>query len=81
MTIVPDILVVLVTILGLWFGAVWLVEAAAHLAKRIGMSELVIGLTVVALGTSAPEFAVTVNAALRGHADVSVGNGERVGAR
>ena len=69
-----DILIILAAFLGLWWGAVWLVEGAAHLAKRLGMSELVIGLTVVALGTSAPEFAVTVNAALRGHADISVGN-------
>lgn len=74
MTIAPDILVILATILGLWFGAVWLVEAAARIAKRFGMSELVIGLTVVALGTSAPEFAVTVGAALKGQADISVGN-------
>jgi len=69
-----DILIIVGTFLGLWWGAVWLVEGAAHLAQRLGMSELVIGLTVVALGTSAPEFAVTVSAALRGHADISVGN-------
>lgn len=69
-----DILIVLTSLLGLWSGATWLVESAGRIAKRIGISELVIGLTVVALGTSAPEFAVTITAALRGHADISVSN-------
>ncbi len=67
-------LLLLVAAAGLWWGAVWVVEAASKIAKRLGMSELIIGLTVVAFGTSAPEFAVTVNAVLRGHADISVGN-------
>jgi len=62
------------SILGLGWGAVWLVESAARIAKRLGLSELVIGLTVVAIGTSAPEFAVTVGAALKGQADIAVGN-------
>jgi cation:H+ antiporter len=69
-----NIAIIIATILGLWVGAVWVVEAAARLARRLGMSELVIGLTVVAVGTSAPEFAVTIAAALRGQADISVGN-------
>lgn len=65
---------ILASCAGLWWGAVWVVEASARIARRLGMSELVIGLTVVAFGTSAPEFAVTVNAALRGQSDISVGN-------
>jgi len=69
-----DLLLMLVAATGLWWGAVWLVDSAARIAKRLGMSELVIGLTIVAFGTSAPEFAVTVNAALRGQSDISVGN-------
>jgi cation:H+ antiporter len=69
-----DIAIIIATVLGLWVGAVWVVEAAARLARRLGMPELVIGLTVVAVGTSAPEFAVTIAAALRGQADISVGN-------
>ncbi len=69
-----DIAIVLACILGLWCGAVLLVDGASGIAKRLGISELVIGLTVVALGTSAPEFAVTITAALRGHADLSVSN-------
>lgn len=74
MTIAFDLLLMLIAASGLWWGAVWLVDSAARIAKRLGMSELVIGLTIVAFGTSAPEFAVTVNAALRGQSDISVGN-------
>jgi len=58
----------------LWWGATWLVESSARIAKSLRVSELVIGLTVVALGTSAPEFAVTLQAAVRGHGALSVGN-------
>lgn len=69
-----NVALILASCAGLWWGAVWVVEASARIARRLGMSELVIGLTVVAFGTSAPEFAVTVNAALRGQSDISVGN-------
>ena len=55
-------------------GAVWLVDSSARIAYRLGISELIIGLTVVAFGTSAPEVGVTVLAALRGAGDISVGN-------
>ena len=67
-------LIVIATILGLWFGGSWIVNSAARIARKIGLSELVIGLTIVAIGTSAPEFAVTIAAALEGQADISVGN-------
>ncbi|MDW7991059.1 MAG: sodium:calcium antiporter [Anaerolineae bacterium] len=73
-TIVLNILLILLSVLALWWGAVWVVEAAARIARRLGLSELVIGLTIVAIGTSSPEFAVTVGAALRGQGDISVGN-------
>lgn len=75
---VADILfnagILLVAILFLWKGADELVERASRIATSLGISDLVIGLTVVALGTSAPEFAVTLNAALSDKADISVGN-------
>ena len=67
-------LVVLVTIGIIGGGAHLLVDSAARTAKRLGISELVIGLTVVAMGTSAPEFAVTLIAAFKGQGDISVGN-------
>ena len=55
-------------------GAELLVRGAARLATRFGISPLVIGLTVVAFGTSAPEMAVSVQAGLAGQADIAVGN-------
>lgn len=67
-------MVVLGTILLIGKGAHWLVDSASRLAARLGISELVVGLTVVAFGTSAPEFAVTLIAAFQGHGDISVGN-------
>jgi len=74
MLIIKDIVILLVSIIVLGKGAVWLVDAAARVAKHFGISELVIGLTVVAFGTSAPEFGVTILAAIRGMGDISVGN-------
>ncbi|MDE1460808.1 calcium/sodium antiporter [Spartinivicinus poritis] len=67
-------LIVLVTMLLIAKGAQWVVVSASQLAKLLGLSELVIGLTVVAMGTSAPEFAVTLIAGLKGHGNISVGN-------
>lgn len=55
-------------------GAHWLVEAAVGFAQRLGVSELVIGLTIVAVGTSLPEVATSIVAALRGQRDIAVGN-------
>ena len=59
---------------GLVAGGHFLVEGAVTLARLVGMTERVIGLTVVAAGTSAPELATSVMAALRGRADVAVAN-------
>ncbi len=55
-------------------GADWLVGAAVVFAKVMGVSDLVIGLTVVAVGTSMPEIATSLIAALRGQRDIAVGN-------
>jgi cation:H+ antiporter len=62
------------SILLLWKGADWLVESAARIGRHFHISDLVIGLTIVAFGTSAPEFAVTISAAVTNKADISVGN-------
>ncbi|MEW6284876.1 MAG: calcium/sodium antiporter [Chloroflexota bacterium] len=56
------------------FGAEWLVRGASRLAAKVGISPLIIGLTVVAFGTSSPEMAVSVQSALAGQADIAVGN-------
>jgi cation:H+ antiporter len=55
-------------------GSNWLVEAAVTLARRLGMSEVVVGLTIVAAGTSLPEVATSIMAAVRGERDIAVGN-------
>ncbi len=59
---------------GLPLGAHLLVEGATGIARAIGISEAVIGLTLVAIGTSLPELATSVTAAIRGRADVALGN-------
>jgi len=55
-------------------GSGWLVDAASAFARAMGVSDLVIGLTVVSAGTSLPELATTALAALRGERDIAVGN-------
>ena len=55
-------------------GANWLVDGASSVARVIGISEAVIGLTIVAVGTSLPELVTSVLAARRGHAEIAVGN-------
>lgn len=56
------------------FGADWLVNGAVQVARKAGVSELVIGVTIVALGTSLPELMTSVVAALRGQSDICAGN-------
>lgn len=55
-------------------GADWFVEGAAGIAGKLGISQLVIGLTIVAMGTSLPEAAVSISAALSGNSGIAVGN-------
>lgn len=55
-------------------GADWFVDGAAGIAARFGIPQLVIGLTIVAMGTSAPEAAVSLTAALNGSAGITIGN-------
>ena len=74
MEVVKDVIIVLVCVGVIAKGATWLVDSASKIAKRMGISELVIGLTILALGTSAPEFAVSILAALKGIGDIAIGN-------
>lgn len=55
-------------------GADWFVDGAAGIADRFGVPQLVIGLTIVAMGTSAPEAAVSITAGLKGNAGITIGN-------
>lgn len=55
-------------------GADWFVDGASGLARKLGIPQLVIGLTIVAMGTSLPEAAVSISAALRGNPEITIGN-------
>lgn len=55
-------------------GADWFVDGAGRVAEKFGIPQLVIGLTIVAMGTSLPEAAVSVSAALKGSAEITIGN-------
>jgi cation:H+ antiporter len=65
---------VLAGLVVLTWGARWLVEGAVAVARALGVSELIVGLTLVAVGTSLPEAATSVVASLRGERDIAVGN-------
>ncbi len=69
-----EIVWLLASLVILYFGAEGLVSGASSLAKRIGISPLVIGLTIVSIGTSAPELVVSIKAAMNGQSALSVGN-------
>lgn len=58
----------------LYFGAEWLVKGSIAISNKLGVSQLVIGLTVVAFGTSTPELAVSISSAMQGLSDVALGN-------
>lgn len=69
-----NITLLILSLIALYIGADWLVRGSSSLAVRAKISPLVIGLTVVAFGTSAPELVVSVSAALSGQGDISIGN-------
>jgi cation:H+ antiporter len=68
------VLLLIVSSAGLFLGASWLVDGAESIATRVGISERVISVTVIALGTSIPELATSVLAALKKQIDISIGN-------
>jgi cation:H+ antiporter len=69
-----DIGLIVVSCAGLVLGAGWLIDGAVGVARSLGVSEAVIGLTLVALGTSLPELATSLVAAIRHHGEVAMGN-------
>ncbi|MCC9620805.1 calcium/sodium antiporter [Thalassospira sp. MA62] len=71
---VKPVIATVIGIVGLMLGAEWLVDGGVTIAREFGVSEAVIGLTLVAFGTSLPELAASLVAAFRGHADVALGN-------
>ena len=72
--ILVQILLLAIGFFMLMKGADWFVEGSAGIAKKMGIPQLVIGLTIVAMGTSAPEAAVSINASLKGNAGIAIGN-------
>lgn len=72
--IIVQIIGLLVGFLMLVKGADWFVEGTAGIAQKLGIPQLVVGLTIVAMGTSAPEAAVSITAALKGNAGITIGN-------
>lgn len=69
-----SITLLVLSLIALYIGAEWLVRGSSSMAARAKISPLVIGLTVVAFGTSAPELVVSINASLQGQGDISIGN-------
>lgn len=74
MTLTLDILLFIAGAALVIFGADWLVDGASGVARRFGLSEYVIGATIVGIGTSMPEFVVSAIAAIEGNADIAIGN-------
>lgn len=71
---IQQIIILLVGFIFLVKGADWFVEGAATIARKLGIPQLIIGLTIVAMGTSMPEAAVSITAALQQNAGITIGN-------
>lgn len=69
-----DIILFIVGLIILYYGAEWLVKGSSGLARSLGLSPLVIGLTIVAFGTSSPEIVVSVVSSIKGKSMIAVGN-------
>ncbi len=69
-----DVLALLIGMILLGFGSDWLVTGSVNVAQNLGISEAIIGLTIVSIGTSSPELATSITAALRKQTDLAVGN-------
>ena len=71
---IQQIIILLVGFIFLVKGADWFVDGAASIAKKMGIPQLIIGLTIVAMGTSMPEAAVSITAAMQQNAGITIGN-------
>ena len=69
-----DILLLVAGLALILVGANYLVDGASHIAKKLGMSDFIIGMTIVGIGTSTPEMVVSFASAIKGNADIAVGN-------
>ncbi len=71
---IADALILLAGLALVILGAEWLVDGASSIARKAGLSEFLIGMTIVGIGTSLPELVVSLTGALRGSADIAIGN-------
>ena len=69
-----NVIIIIIGFVLLIKGADFLVDGASEIAKKFNIPEIVIGLTIVAIGTSMPELVVSVTSALQGHSDIAIGN-------
>ena len=69
-----EILFIIIGFIFLVKGADLLVKSATSIAKKFGLSEMLIGLTIVAIGTSLPEIFITITSSINGHSDLIIGN-------
>lgn len=69
-----DVLLLIAGLALILAGANYLVDGASHIAKKLGMSDFIIGMTIVGIGTSTPEMVVSFASAIKGNADIAVGN-------
>lgn len=74
MNILIQFFILVVGFIMLVKGADWFVEGVAGIAEKFGIPQLIIGLTIVAMGTSAPEAAVSITSAMKGNAGITIGN-------
>ena len=74
MELLVQIIILLIGLSLILFGATYLVDGASSIAKKFGLSEFVIGLTIVGIGTSAPEMVVSFLSSLQGKSDMAIGN-------
>lgn len=70
---VADFAIITACFFGLYYGTKWIVTAGVGIARKLGLSDMVAGLTVVAVGTSTPEFAVAVSAVFRQETEITMG--------
>jgi len=73
-SLLKDIIYILIGLAGLFFGGKWSVDNASIIASNFGLSDTIIGLTIVAIGTSLPELATSVVAAIKKNTDMAIGN-------
>lgn len=74
MNLLLNIALFLVGLVAIIKGADWLTDGAASIARRLGVPTIVVGMTIVAIGSSLPEFVVSITSALKGSTDMAVGN-------